>query len=47
MPVALKLSPTQLIAPPKDVEDELVIIENVQDYASATAQGCGNDNPYS
>ncbi|MFF1636015.1 hypothetical protein [Leifsonia sp. NPDC058248] len=45
MTVALALSPTRLVEPPQDVE-ELVIIENVQDYTAASAQGCGEDNPY-
>lgn len=46
MTVALTLSPTRLVSPPKDVEDELVIIENVQDYTSTAAPACNDDNPY-
>ncbi|MBT2609911.1 hypothetical protein J7I97_16925 [Streptomyces sp. ISL-87] len=45
MTVTLALSPTRLIDPPKDVE-ELVIIENVQDYTASMAPACNDDNPY-
>lgn len=41
-PTMLALSPTRTAEDP----EELVIIDNVEDYTAATSQGCGNDNPY-
>jgi hypothetical protein len=41
--VAVEIAP---IRPPSQPDDEIILIEDLDAFATATASGCGDDNPY-